>query len=90
MELKHVYVQDIFKRHYSGSFTSYILIYGFVYRNGPTNARKSGKGIPVPCYAPYLRPCEGRGVTPHTDEGFHLMARMEYLLELQVNKKSIL
>ena len=28
------------KHHYSGSFTSYILIYGFVYKNGPTNVRK--------------------------------------------------
>ena len=27
---------------------------------------------------------------PHTDEGFHLLARVEYLLELQVTKKPIL
>ena len=26
----------------------------------------------------------------HTDEGFHLLARVEYLLELQITKKSIL
>ena len=24
---------------------------------------------------------------PHTDEGFHLLARVEYFLELQVTKK---
>ena len=28
--------------------------------------------------------------SPHTDEGFYLMARVEYLLELRVKKKSIL
>ena len=27
---------------------------------------------------------------PHTDEGFHLLLRVEYLLELQVMKKPIL
>ena len=26
---------------------------------------------------------------PYTNEGFHLLARVEYLLELQVTKKSI-
>ena len=52
------------KHHYDGSFTSYILIYGFVYRNGPTNVRKLGKGVSVSCRAPYLRPGRGRGMTP--------------------------
>ena len=51
------------KHHYSGSFIGYIMIYGFVYRNGPTNVRKSGNGVLVSCRAPYIRPGGGRGLT---------------------------
>ena len=40
-----------------------LLPYEFVYCNGPTNVRKAGVGVPVPCRAPYLRPDWGRGVT---------------------------
>ena len=35
MGLRHVYTGH-FKHHYGGSFTCYILIYGFVYENGVT------------------------------------------------------
>ena len=54
-----------FKYHYGGSFTSYIMIFGFIYGNGPTNVRKSDKGVlvPVPFRAPSLCPGGGRGVT---------------------------
>ena len=55
------------KHHYSGSFTSYILIYGFVYRNGHTNVKKLSKGVLVLCRAPSLRLGGGRGVTPTFD-----------------------
>ena len=51
-----------FKHHYGGSFTSYIMIYGFVYRNRPTNVIKLGKGVLVPCRAPSLCPGGCRGV----------------------------
>ena len=54
------------KHQYSDSFTGYIMIYGFVYRNGPTNVKKSGKGVPFFCRALYLCPGGGRGMTNKT------------------------
>ena len=41
----------------------FLFLYEFVYCNGPTYVRKAGEGVPVPCRAPYLRPCWGRRVT---------------------------
>ena len=71
--MKFVYVQvngtqaciciGNFKHHYGGSFTGYIMIYGFVYRNGSDNVRKSGKRVLVSCRAPSLCLGGGRGVT---------------------------
>ena len=44
---------------------SYVNMYkfGFIFRNGSTNVRKSGKGVPVPCGAPIVHLSEGWGVT---------------------------
>ena len=44
---------------------SYVNMYkfGFIFRNGPNNVRKPGKGVPVSCGAPIVRLGGGRGVT---------------------------
>ena len=47
--------------HYYGGIRI-LFPYVFVYCNGPTNVRKAGKGVSVPCRAPYLCPSRGRGV----------------------------
>ena len=57
-----------FKHHYDGSITVFVIMeefmnlsyvnmykFGFKFRNGPTNIRKSGKGVSVPCGAPIVR-----------------------------------
>ena len=43
---------------------SYVNMYksGFIFRNRPTNVRKSGKGVIVPCGAPIIRLGKGWGV----------------------------
>ena len=55
-----IYVQDILN---TTTVTSYIMIYEFVYRNGPTNIRKSVKGFSIPYRAPFLSLGRVRGVT---------------------------
>ena len=39
--------------------------FGFIFRNGPTNVRKAGKGVQVPCGAPIIRLGGGWGVTDY-------------------------
>ena len=56
-----------FKHHYGGSITNYIFLeefmdlsyanmykFGFIFRNGSTNVKKSGKGVTVPCDTPII------------------------------------
>ena len=74
MELKNICTRT-FKHHYVGSITSYIFLeefmdlsyvnmykFGFIFRNGLTIVRKSGKGVLVPCGIPIIRLSEGQAL----------------------------
>ena len=74
MGLKNI-CKGQFKHHYDGSITVYVImdefmdlsnlnmIIRFKFQNGPTNVRKSGKGVSVLYCIPYLRLGGGKGVT---------------------------
>ena len=44
-----------------GLSLSYIMIHSAIFRNGATNVSNSGKGVPIQCCVPLLRPRRGLG-----------------------------